>query len=168
MLSSQYLNLYSILNYGTPFAQSTCMSKPIEKVKKEIKALYHSPLKKPYNVAKEYPALYLKGRRVFGSWKKALEACGIDYEKARNHKKWSRVKVVEEINKLYFIGHSLRLKDLRRKGMICLISAAMYRFGSWRKAVESSGISYSFVRRKRVKNEAKIIAHGEKKHDSKS
>lgn len=130
------------------------MSKPIEikELKKEIKALYQRHLKKPYNVAKEYPSLYLRGRRVFGSWKKALEACGIDYEKARNHKKWSRVKVVEEINRLYLNGSSLRLKELRTKGMICLISAAIYRFGSWRKAVESSGICYSFVRSNRVKN----------------
>ncbi len=138
------------------------VSKPIDKLKKEIKALYRGPRKKPCNVAKEYPALYLKGRRIFGSWKKALEACGVDYEKARNHKKWSRIKIVEEINRLYLNGSSLRLKELRTKGMICLISAAIYRFGSWRKAVESSGIRYSFVRRKGVKNEVKIIAHREK------
>ncbi len=124
------------------------LSKPIEKVKNEIEVLYNSDLKKPHNVAKEYPTLYSRARRVFGSWKKAVEGCGIDYEKARNHKKWSRVKVVEEINKLYLNGYSLRLKDLRRKGMICLISAAMYHFGSWRKAVECGGIYYTYGRRK--------------------
>jgi hypothetical protein len=128
------------------------MSKLIaEGVKNEIKALYDRSLKKPHNVAKEYPTLYIRARKVFGSWKKALEACGIDYEKARNHKKWSRVRVVEEIHRLYLNGDNLRLKDLRRKGMICLISAAMYHFGSWRKAVESCGICYSFRRNKKIK-----------------
>lgn len=133
------------------------MSKPTteEKVRNEIKALYNGSFKKPCNVAKEYPLLYLKARRLFGSWKKALEACGIDYEKARNHKKWSRVKVVEEINKLHLNnGSGLRLNVLRRKGMICLISAAMYHFGSWRKAVESCGICYSYGKEKKeIKDE---------------
>lgn len=134
------------------------MSKSTEKIKDEIKALYNGSLKKPHNVAKEYPTLYLRARKIFGSWKKALEACGINYEKARNHKKWSRIKVVEEINRLYLNGYSLRLKDLRRKGMICLISAAMYHFGSWRKAVESCGICYSFGKGKRGIETDHIIA----------
>lgn len=134
------------------------MTNPIEKVKKEIKALYNGSLKKPHNVAKEHPILYLRARKVFGSWKKALEASGIDYEKARNHKKWSRGKVVEEIKRLYLKGYSLRLKDLRGNGMICLISAAMYHFGSWRKAVESCGIRYSFVKEKRRIENNQIIA----------
>jgi hypothetical protein len=127
------------------------MTDPITKVKKEIRALYKGSLEKPHNVAKEYPILYLRARKVFGSWKKALEASGIDYEKARNHKKWSPGKVVEEINRLHLKGFSLRLKDLRGQGMICLISAAIYHFGSWRKAVESCGIHYSFVKEKKWK-----------------
>jgi len=133
------------------------MTKPIDKMKKDIKALYNGSLKKPHNVAKEYPALYTKARKVFGSWKKALAACGIDYEKARNHKKWSRVKVVEEINRLYVNGYSLRLKDLRTNGTICLISAAMYHFGSWRKAIESCGLRYTTVTEKRTIEDNQII-----------
>src|SRR3972149_3635442 len=119
------------------------MIKQTEIVKKEIKVLYNGSLKKPHNVAKEHPILYLKARKVFGSWKKAIEACGIDYEKTRNHRKWSQEKIVKGIKELYLKGHSLRLKDLKKQGMICLISAAQYHFGSWYKAVESSGIYYS-------------------------
>ena len=121
----------------------TPVSKQTEKIKNEIRALYNSSLNKPHNVAKEHPILYLRARKVFGSWKKALEICGIDYEKARNHKKWSQEKIVKGIKELYLKGHSLRLKDLKKQGMISLISAAQYHFGSWCKAVESSGIYYS-------------------------
>ena len=71
----------------------TPVSKQTEKIKNEIRALYNGSLKKPHNVAKEHPKLYLKARKLFGSWKKALEACGIDYEKTRNRKKWSREKI---------------------------------------------------------------------------
>src|SRR3990172_3004134 len=134
------------------------MIKQTEIVKKEIKVLYNGSLKKPHNVAKEHPKLYLKARKLFGSWKKALETCGIDYEKARNHKKWSREKIVKEIKELALKSHSLRLKDLRKEGMISIISAAQYHFGSWRKAVESSGICYSSIRKKEnITNEAEHL-----------
>ena len=144
----------------------TPVSKQTEKIKNEIRALYNGSLKKPHNVAKEHPKLYLKARKLFGSWKKALETCGIDYEKARNHKKWSREKIVKAIKELSLINsHSLRLKDLRKEGMISIISAAQYHFGSWRKAVESSGICYTSVRRNgKIKNETEhLLCHlGEK------
>src|SRR3989304_8003620 len=134
------------------------MIKQTEIVKKEIKVLYNGSLKKPHNVAKEHPKLYLKARKLFGSWKKAIEACGIDYEKTRNHKKWSREKVVKAIKELYLKGHSLRLKDLRKEKMIGIISAAQYHFGSWRKAVEYSGIYYSSIRKKeKITNEAEHL-----------
>ncbi len=129
------------------------MIKQTEIVTKEIKVLYNGSLKKPHNVAKEYPILYLKARKLFGSWKKAIEACGIDYEKTRNHKKWSREKIVKGIKELYLKGHSLRLKDLRKEGMISIISAAQYHFGSWRKAAEYSGVYYPSGRRnEKIKN----------------
>ena len=131
----------------------TPVSKQTEKIKNEIRALYNASLKKPHNVAKEHPKLYLKARKLFGSWKKALETCGIDYEKARNHKKWSREKIVKGIKELSLKSHSLKLKDLRKKGMISIISAAQYHFGSWRKAVEYSGVYYPSGRRnEEIKN----------------
>ena len=123
------------------------MKKKSERIRKEISALYDNPLQKPSNVAKEYPRLYLKARKIFGSWKRALQACGIDYEKARNRKKWSREKVLQEIINLYGNGHSLRPKDLKRKGTINLFSAATYHFGSWSKAVESCRIPYPVKRK---------------------
>ena len=125
------------------------VSKQIEEVKNEISSIYKHPLKKPINVAKEYPRLYLRARKVFGSWRKALEACGVNYEEARTRSKWSREKVLQEIKHLYSNGHSLRPKDFRRKGMVKLVSAATYHFGSWRKAVETCGVCYSCGREKR-------------------
>ena len=131
----------------------TPVSKQTEKIKNEIRALYNGSLKKPHNVAKEHPKLYLKARKLFGSWIKAIEACGIDYEKTRNHKKWSREKIVKGIKELNLKGHSLRLKNLRKNGMISLISVAQYHFGSWRKAVEYSGVYYpSGMRNEKIKN----------------
>jgi hypothetical protein len=123
----------------------------IQRIKYEIISIYKNPHKKPSNVAKEHPNLYQKARKVFGSWKNAMEACGINYEEARNHNKWSRDKVLQEVKHLYSNGHSLRPKDFRKKGMVKLVSAATYHFGSWRKAVESSGAGYPCARAKKEK-----------------
>ncbi len=125
------------------------MKKQAEKIRSEISALYKAPGRKPSNVAKEHPRLYLKARKVFGSWRKALEASGIDYEEARNRDKWSREKVLQEIKHLYSNGHSLRPKAFRGNGMTKLVSAATYHFGSWRKAVEASGVCYSCGRERK-------------------
>ena len=122
------------------------MDTKLERIKGEIIALYGNGVTKPSNVAREYPRLYSNARKAFGSWKKALEACQIDYEKARNHKKWSREKVANEIKRLYLSGHTLRPKDLKKGGATRLISAANYHFGSWSKAMKKSGIRYSFER----------------------
>jgi hypothetical protein len=121
------------------------MNDKTERIRNQIISLYDGLLRKPSNVAKAYPRLYSNARKAFGSWKKALEACEIDYEKARNHKKWSREKVIKDIKRL-FSGHSLRPKDLKKGETIKLISAATYHFGSWSKAVKQSGIYYSFER----------------------
>jgi hypothetical protein len=134
------------------------MSRKGERIRNEIIALYtgETTETKPSNVAKEHPRLYSNARKAFGSWKKALEACEIDYEKARNHKKWSRERVAKEIRKLYLNGHTLRPKDLKKAGATKLISAATYHFGSWSKAVKQSGISYSFERNHKKSREIDI------------
>jgi hypothetical protein len=132
------------------------MNENKKKVRNEIISLYNGLLRKPSNVAKEYPRLYSNARKVFGSWKKALEACEIDYEKARNHKRWSRDKVAKEIKRLYLSGHTLRPKDLKKGGETRLISAASYHFGSWSKAVKHSSIHYSFERNHKKTGEIDI------------
>jgi len=112
------------------------------KIKMRIIAIYNSFSEKPKNVAKEHSALYHGACKVFGSWREALKQCGIDYEKARNHNKWTREKIVKKINRLHNEGKSLRPSRLRNNGGVKLLSAAEYHFGSWRRAVEVSGCDY--------------------------
>lgn len=111
--------------------------------------IFRPNAEKPSNMAKEHTNLYINACKVFGSWREALEACGIDYESTRNNKKWNRERIVKEINRLNMLDYSLRPSVLREKGMTKLISAAEYHFGSWRRAVETCGIDYSFGRRRR-------------------
>jgi len=118
------------------------MKRRTERIIREIVAIYNSFNDKPINVAKEHSALYHRACKVFGSWREALNHCGIDYEKARNRKKWTRDKIVKKINRLHSEGKSLRPSRLRNNGGVKLLSAAEYHFGSWRRAVEVSGCNY--------------------------
>jgi hypothetical protein len=125
------------------------MTKRAERIKREIKNIFKCDAEKPANIAKEYSSLYVKACKVFGSWRNALESCGIDYESSRNNRKWNRERIKREILRMGGNGHSLRPSVLRKSGMTTLVSAAEYHFGSWRRAVESCGLDYSFGRRKK-------------------
>jgi hypothetical protein len=125
------------------------MTNRAERVKREIKSIFRPDAEKPVNIAKSYSSLYVKACKTFGSWRKALEACGIDYESSRNNRKWTRERIIGEINKLRNEGVCLRPSVLRKNGMTTLVSAAEYHFGSWRRAVEHCGLDYSFGRRKK-------------------
>ena len=125
------------------------MTKRAERVKREIETIFRPDAEKPVNIAKSHSSLYVKACKAFGSWRNALEACGIDYERARNNRKWTRERIVREIKKLGAGGGCLRPSVLRKNGMTTLVSAAEYHFGSWRRAVEYCGLDYSFGRRKK-------------------
>ena len=125
------------------------MTRRADRVKREIKTIFRPDAEKPANIAKSHSSLYVKACKAFGSWRNAVEACGLDYESSRNNKKWTRDRILREINKIGANGGSLRPSVLRKNGMTKLVSAAEYHFGSWRRAVESCGLDYSFGRRKK-------------------
>lgn len=131
-----------------------------ERVIKEIREVFSPGAEKPANVAKEHSALYLRACKIFGSWRIALEASGVDYESSRNNKKWTRQRIMSEIKSLSTKDASLRPSVLRKNGMTSLVSAADYHFGSWKKAVESSGVEYGFARRKKERR-AEMTAQSE-------
>ncbi len=125
------------------------MTRREDRVITEIREIFRPGAEKPSNIAKKHSALYLRACKVFGSWRSALEASGIDYESSRNNKKWTRQRIMSEIKRLSEGAGSLRPSVLRKGGMTALVSAADYHFGSWKKAVESSGVEYGFARRKK-------------------
>lgn len=87
----------------------------------------------------------------FGSWRKAIEAAGIDYEvllakgrksRAASRRRWSEERVIHQIREIVRSGESLR-PSLVNKQKKPLYLAAVRLFGSWRKAVEASGYTYT-------------------------
>jgi hypothetical protein len=80
--------------------------------------------------------------RLFGSWRAAIESCGLDYEEVKSRRrKWTPRLIVDEVLILKQRGIRLNSKTVRilRRD---LHDAAYAYFGSWGQAVEAAGFSY--------------------------
>ena len=87
---------------------------------------------------REREALQQAGRKLFGSWDAALGEAGVDPEKFRKSRRWSRAAVVTAIRKL---PGPLRSREARELDS-GLVSAAQKLFGKWCRAVRCSGMTY--------------------------
>ncbi|MHA1888639.1 MAG: hypothetical protein ACTSX0_11465 [Promethearchaeota archaeon] len=138
-----------------------------QKIIDEILKLYESGEKLNHaHVNKIYPALTAAAlsRNHFGSWRKALEAAGLDYDEVRESvgikktEEWSKEKIVDEILELYNSGEDLNANNMRKVN-IALYGAAVNKryFGSWEKAIEAVGLDYDEIKRYQQWDKQKII-----------
>ena len=56
----------------------------------------NEPLNNLY-YAQTYPDLHAAACRIFGSWKDAIENCGLNYNEIRKYRTWSKTKILDEI-----------------------------------------------------------------------
>jgi len=82
----------------------------------------------------------------FGSWQKALEEAGLDYEAIRKHRHWDDDLVINEMRALAERGESLRVSDVTETHP-ALVAAARRRFEGWYDAVEAAGFDEDEARR---------------------
>ncbi|MAE40169.1 MAG: hypothetical protein CML07_04490 [Psychrobacter sp.] len=76
--------------------------------------------------------LYDAGKRRFGSWQRALEACGIE---AKSRRRWTKARIVDELRTAYrSAGSDLRTRDR------ALANAVWKYFGGLEKARHAAGI----------------------------
>ena len=95
-------------------------------------------------------ALRRGATRMFGSWKKAIEAAGLDYNLInKNPLKYpTPEKLLHEILRRRKAGLPLNAKALSRRGKSgdeALYRKAREYFGSWKKALKAAGIRYKDV-----------------------
>jgi hypothetical protein len=74
----------------------------------------------------------------FGSWRKALQAAGLNYDDIRRHRYWNDDLVVEGLKELAASGKSLRVSDVAEQNP-ALVAAARRRFEGWYEAVQAAG-----------------------------
>ena len=112
------------------------------------------PLNSSY-YSRNYPAVYAAADRLFGSWKNAIEACGLDYSTIRKYRVWSKEIIIREIKKRRKNGQSLNSKYAYKTDRP-LYMAAVKRCKNWGSAVEAAGIDYDKVRLRRMMSKAEI------------
>lgn len=77
----------------------------------------------------------------FGSWKTAIEAAGLDYNRIRRYRDWTNEEVLRSVRDLYAQGKPLNAKTMEQE-KITLITAARRRFPSWDQALSAAGLDY--------------------------
>lgn len=85
------------------------------------------------------PDLIWATRRLFGSWEKAVRACGVSYDDLREHRSWSSGKIIEVLIGLKRRGAKLNAGAIRKRDS-GLLQAAVSRWGSWSRALLAAGI----------------------------
>jgi hypothetical protein len=133
-----------------------------EKIVASIRGLKRKREDLSYNhMANERAGLLSAANYHFGSWQKAVQAAGIDYDKdVRRIPKWTQDKIIETIKKLHKDGVDLSWTNVCRhpdySGM-AYAAIRSARFGSWDAALEAAGVSPSQVRRYESWDEKKVI-----------
>lgn len=101
--------------------------------------------------------------KYFGSYQKAIECSGISYEQIKKYKnKWNREMVIQELTLRHKNGLSLNSLSVKDED-IALHNACNRIFGSYEKAIESSGLVYNEIQAKNKWSKEKIVQELEKR-----
>ena len=99
------------------------------------------------------PDLSAAAWKYCGSWRKAVEAAGIDYESVREGRKnyWNKEKILAQIQYLKLCDARLSQKIVMRERRDLFGAACKY-FGSWRKTLQGAGIDPASADLRRTQN----------------
>jgi phosphoribulokinase len=94
-----------------PLMTSTRWTK--ESIAEEIRKMAQEGVDLSYsNVVIHHLPLMRAAMRYFGSWRDAVRAAGIDYDKVRKYRSWSRQRIIERIRELYEQGEDLSWRNV--------------------------------------------------------
>ncbi len=83
--------------------------------------------------------VYLAARRIFGTWRVAVEKAGLNYEEVMGICRWTRKKIIKAIRDLAAQGIPLSATHVQAHHP-ALFNAAVKKFPrSWRKALRAAG-----------------------------
>lgn len=109
----------------------------LQQLHQENKPLY------PARLIAARPYLYRVAVRRFGTYRKAIEAAGLEYP-VRPKRHWSEPLVLKTIRDLHQERADLRHAPIKKK-RLPLYEAARYYFGTYVNAVRVAGIDYNKV-----------------------
>ncbi len=131
-----------------------------ESIGLEIVSMYESGENLNYaSIAANNLALLRAATRYFGTWEAAVNFAGLDYDAIRRYKSWTRPRIISRIQELHAEGVDLSWRNVCLNVDPQLAAAATKKshFGSWREALEASGLDYDAIRRYREWDDDRIL-----------
>ena len=131
-----------------------------ESIVLEIVSMYESGENLNYaSIATNNLALLRAATRYFGTWEAAVNFAGLDYDAIRRYKSWTRERIIERIQELHAqeVDLSWRNVCLNVDPQLAAAATKKSHFGSWREALESSGLDYDAIRRYREWDDDRIL-----------
>jgi hypothetical protein len=126
----------------------------------EILSMYESGENLNYSsVATNNLSLLRAATRYFGAWEDAVRFAGLDYDSIRRYKSWTRDRIIARVKELHAQGVDLSWRNVCLNVDPQLAAAATKKshFGSWREALEASGLNYDEIRKYREWDDARIL-----------
>jgi Homing endonuclease associated repeat len=107
-----------------------------------------------------YQELLAAGIRYFGSWRQAVQTAGISYDDVRKYRNWSKARIIETLQKLESEHVDLSFRSMMLSKYAPMVYAAIRpnHFGSWKKALEASGLPAAEIYRYRTWDDDLILA----------
>ncbi len=95
----------------------------------------------------------------YGTWRRAIEAAGIDYESLSRYQRWTKKRIVERIQELHEQGEDLSWRSVSTNLDPSLAAAALRPngFNSWREALTAAKIDVDNVTRYKYWDNEKVI-----------
>ncbi len=93
------------------------------------------------NMEKLNRSLLDRARVYFGSYRRAVELAGLNYDEILKYDSWTDAKILDRLREMDQKGEDLRSVHTRT---VCgpLHGACKHHFGSYRKAIEAAGLEY--------------------------
>ncbi len=110
-------------------------------------------------VVRNHPDELKHAKKLFGSWRKAVESAGVSYESVMKQKKvWDKEKIIAKILELHASGHGMWYRAVVKVHKD-LVRAAESHFGGWREAVVAAGLDYAKVMKRphQIWTKAKVV-----------
>jgi len=143
------------IDYGRVRRQEVWSRK---RMREELMVLYKQAEDLSYNeFERRHPKLIHAALYHFGSWESAITSIGLDYQKVRKVKSWSRKKILESIRTLRNEGVDLSHRAMYKNGTGALASAAQFFYGSWREAISRAGLDYNQIRKREKWPKERVI-----------
>lgn len=145
------------LDYATINLRSNEISWTQETIVEEIRRIFNEgePLNSDY-IQKNHTKLHSASQRYFNSWGEAVETAGLNYDDIKGIK-WTEETVSQNIIELERDGVDLSSSNMQQQHM-SLFQAGCRIYGSWKDAVNKSGVDYNKFRKQREWTEETINA----------